>query len=234
MPDPQIEKLLIVQDRDVVLQKIEQELTRIPKERSALEGHIIAEEANIEAASHALKEKEVERSELDTEIKAKEEAIVRFRNQQLEVKKNDEYRALTHQIEQTEQEISNLEERGIELLIEIDETSETFQDEKTTIEARIVEERKQIILLGEREENLKASIDEAKAVLEAARSVVEEQYVSHYDRVKKLTRRPPYVARVEAHKCESCHLRVSNEVNSSAPVAGEPHFCDQCACMVYA
>ena len=234
MPDPQIEKLLIVQDRDVVLQKIEQELARIPKERSALEGHIIAEEANIEAASHALKEKEVERNELEIEIKAKEEAIVRFRTQQLEVKKNDEYRALTNQIEQTEQEISNLEERGIELLIEIDESSETFQDEKTTIEARIVEERKQIILLGEREENLIASIDEAKAVLEDARSVVEEQYVSHYDRVKKLTKRPPYVAKVEAHKCESCDLRVSNEVNSSAPVAGEPHFCDQCACMVYA
>ena len=140
MSDPQIEKLLIVQDRDVVLQKIEQELARIPQERSALEGHITAEEANIEAASHALKEKEVERSELDTEIKTKEEAIARFRTQQLEVKKNDEYRALTHQIEQTEQEISDLEERGIELLIEIDESSETFQHEKSTIEARIVEE----------------------------------------------------------------------------------------------
>ena len=217
MPDPQIEKLLIVQDRDVVLQKIEQELARIPQERSALEGHITAEEANIEAASHALKEKEVERSELDTEIKTKEEAIARFRTQQLEVKKNDEYRALTHQIEQTEQEISDLEERGIELLIEIDETSETFQDEKTKIEARIVEERKQITLLGEREENLIASIDEAKAVLKDARSVVEEQYVSHYDRVKKFTKRPPYVAKVEAHKRESCHLRVSNALNSNTP-----------------
>ncbi|MEC9227213.1 MAG: hypothetical protein VYA21_00190, partial [Verrucomicrobiota bacterium] len=87
---------------------------------------------------------------------------------------------------------------------------------------------------GEREENLLASIDEAKALLKDARSVVEERYVSHYDRVKKLSKRPPYVAKVEAHKCGSCHLRVSNEVNSSAPVAGEPHFCDQCACMVYA
>ena len=234
MPDPQIEKLLIVQDRDIVLQKIEQELARIPQERSALEGHIAAEEANIAAASHALREKEVERSELDAEIKTKEEAIARFRTQQLEVKKNDEYRALTHQIEQTEQEISDLEERGIELLIEIDEATETFQGEKITIEDRIVEERRQIALLGEREENLKATIDEAKALLKDARSVIDEQYISHYDRVKKFRKRPPYVARVEAHKCEGCHLRVSNEVNSSAPVKGEPHFCDQCACMIYA
>ena len=234
MPDPQIEKLLIVQDRDVLLQKIEQELARIPQERSALEGHITDDEANIEAASQALKEKEVERSKLDSEIKTKEEAIARFRTQQLEVKKNDEYRALTHQIEQTEQEISDLEERGIKLLIEIDEASETFQDEKATIEAKIVEERKQITVVNEREENLLASIVEAKALLNNARSVVEEQYVSHYDRVRKLSKRPPYVAKIEAHKCGGCHLRVSNEVNSIAPVAGEPHFCDQCACMVYA
>ena len=234
MPDPQIEKLLIVQDRDVAVQKIEQELARIPQERGALEGHITAEKANIEAASHALKEKEVERSELDTEIKSKEEAIARFRTQQLEVKKNDEYRALTHQIEQTEQEISDLEERGIELLLEIDETSETFQEEKATIDARIVEEKNQISLLSEREVNLKASIDEAKAAVETARSVVEENYLSHYDRVKKLSKRPPYVVRIEAHKCGGCHLRVSNEVNGSALVAGDPHFCDQCARMVYA
>ena len=234
MPDPQIEKLLIVQNRDVAVQKIEQELARIPQERGALEGHITAEEANIEAASHALKEKEVERSELDTEIKSKEEAIARFRTQQLEVKKNDEYRALTHQIEQTEQEISDLEERGIELLLEIDETSETFQEEKATIDARIVEEKNQISLLSEREVNLKASIDEAKAAVETARSVVDENYLSHYDRVKKLSKRPPYVVRIEAHKCGGCHLRVSNEVNGNALVPGEPHFCDQCARMVYA
>lgn len=233
MPDPQIEKLLIVQDRDVALQKIEQELARIPQERSALEGHITAEEANIEAASLALKEKEVERSELDTEIKTKEAAIVRFRTQQLEVKKNDEYRALTHQIEQSEQEISDLEERVIEILLEIDESSETFQDEKSTIEARIVEERKQIGLLGEREKNLKASVDEAKAAVESARSHTDEDYVTHYDRVKKLCKRPPYIVRIEAQKCGGCHLRVSNEVNSKAPVWGEAHFCDQCARMVY-
>ena len=234
MLDPQIEKLLIVQDRDVAVQKIEHELSRIPQERSALEGHITAEEANIESAKYALKEKEVGRSELDTEIKTKEEAIARFRTQQLEVKKNDEYRALTHQIEQTEQEISDLEVRVIELLLEIDETSEAFQKEKAIIDTRIVEEKSQISLLSEREVNLKASIDEAKADFESARSVADENYLSHYDRVKKLSKRPPYVVRIEAHKCGGCHLRVSNEVNGNAAVAGEPHFCDQCARMVYA
>ncbi len=234
MSDPQIEKLLIVQDRDIALQKIEQELARIPQERAALEAQIKEEEDNIEAAGQALKEKEVERNEVDKEVQAKESAIARFKTQQLEVKKNDEYRALTHQIEQNEAEISQLEEREIELMLEIDTTKETFEAEKKVIFARIEEQKKQIVRLGEREQNLKASIEEAKAAVETARAAADETYLSHYDRVKKLSKRPPYVAPIEAHKCGGCHLRVSNEVSSGALIVGEPHFCDQCARMVYA
>lgn len=234
MSDPQIEKLLIVQDRDIALQKIEQELARIPQERAAIEAQISTEEANIEAAGHALKEKEVQRHELDTEVKAKEAAIAKFRTQQLEVKKNDEYRALTHQIEQSEKDISDLEEQEIELMLEIDSTREAFEADKAEIEERIVNEKKQIVLLGEREGNLKASIDEAKAAVESARGGAEESFLEHYDRIKKLSKRPPYVVRIEAHKCGGCHLRVSNEVSSEAMNAGDPTFCDQCARMVYA
>ncbi|MGB0412964.1 MAG: zinc ribbon domain-containing protein [Coraliomargarita sp.] len=234
MPDPQIEKLLIVQDRDTSLQKIEQELTRIPKERAMIEGKIAAEEANVEAARQTLKEKEVQRSELDTEVKAKEAAVAKFRTQQLEIKKNDEYRAMTQQIEQTEAEISTLEEQEIELMLEIDEVTEQFNADKAEIELRIQEQRRHIDVLGEKEQNLKASIDDAKAALATAREGVEESYMEQYDRVRKLVKRAPYLAKIEAHVCKGCHLRVSNEVSREALNAGEPHFCDQCARMVYA
>lgn len=234
MADQQIEKLLIVQDRDIALLRIQKELARIPQERLAIEKLIENETKNIETASYALKQKEVERHELDTEVKAKESAINRFRNQQLEVKKNDEYRALTHQIEQSEQEIGQLEEREIELMLEIDTTREAFEVEKATIDQRIVEQNKQIVLLQEREEQLKGSVNEAEAAFEEACTAVEENYIENYHRVKKLCKRPPYVARIEAHKCGGCHLRVSNEVSSAAHSHGEPTYCDQCARMVYA
>jgi predicted nucleic acid-binding Zn-ribbon protein len=234
MADPQIEKLLIVQDRDTTLQKIEQELARIPKDLLTIEARITAEEANIEAASQSLKEKEVQRHELDTEVKSKEAGIAKFRTQQLEVKKNDEYRALTHQIEQGESEISVLEEREIELMLEIDSEREAFHSEKATIDARIADQRRQIVQLGKLEQNLNASIDEAKAAVETARTEVDETWLEHYDRVKKLAKRAPYVVRIEAHKCGGCHLRVSNEVAREAINRGEPTFCDQCSRMVYA
>jgi len=234
MPDPQIEKLLIVQDRDVALQNIEQELARIPRERTRIEALIETEKENIEAAGQALKEKEVQRNELDHQVKGKESAIARFKNQQLEVKKNDEYRALTQQIEQAEKEIAELEESELELMLEIDSTREAYEGEKATIEARIKDQHEEIKQLGERERNLKASIEAAKEALAQSREGIEENYIEHYDRVKKLAKRPPYVVPIQAHKCGGCHLRVSNEVSRGAMDAGEPHFCDQCARMVYA
>lgn len=234
MADPQIEKLLIVQDRDIALQKIEQELTRIPQERAKIEALIEEEKQNIEAASHSLKEKEVQRNELDTEVKGKEADVARFKNQQLQVKKNDEYRALTHQIEQAEADINSLEEREIELMLEIDTAREAYEADKAVIDARIIEQHEQIKLLGEREQNLKDSVDAAKNALAESRVGIEANYIEHFDRVKKLTKRPPYLAPIQDHKCGGCHLRVSNEVSRGAMDAGEPHFCDQCARMVYA
>ncbi len=234
MADPQIEKLLILQDRDIALQKIEQELTRIPQERAKIEALIDSEQQNIEAASQSLKEKEVQRNELDHEVKAKEANIERFKNQQLQVKKNDEYRALTQQIEQAEAEIAQLEETEIAIMLDIDEAKATFELEKKAIDARIEQQRQQIEQLGAREQNLKNSIQAAEEALAKSREGIDSSYIEHYDRIKKQTNRPPYVVPIQDHKCGGCHLRVSNEVSRGAMNVGEPHFCDQCSRMVYA
>lgn len=234
MADPQIEKLLIVQHRDVSLLKIEQDLARIPIERNALEAEIAREEDNVESARQALISKEIARNDLDVDVKAKEGALLRFRTQQSEVKKNDEYQALTHQIEQTEVEISELEELEIELMLEIDVAKEAFEAEKASIELRIEVQRKEISLLVEREAHLTVSADEARTEVEASRDGLDWTYLEQYDRVKKMVKRAPYLAQIVDHKCGGCHLRVSNEVSRAARDAGEPHFCDQCARMVYA
>lgn len=234
MADPQIQKLLIVQNRDIALQEIEKELKRVPLERSKLEQQIEAAQNQIEAAALALKEKEVERSEIDHSVKGKEADISRFKNQQLEVKKNDEYRALTQQIEQSQAEVAELEEKEIELMLEIDQAKEHYESEKKTIEKSIEAQRAEIATLNEKEQNLKNSVDAAKQALADSRVGVDESYLENYDRVKKLVKRAPYVVPIVEHKCGGCHLRVSNEVSRAAMNPGAPHDCDQCGRIVYA
>lgn len=234
MADPQIEKLLIVQHHDVSLLKIEQDLARIPHERQALETTIAQEQANIEAARQDLIAQEVARKDLDVDVQSKQAALLRFRTQQAEVKKNDEYKALTHQIEQTEADIGSLEEREIELMLEIDRRKELFELEQAGIQKRIEAKHREIDVLAERAVNLTASLEAARAQVTESRVGIGQNYLEQYDRVKQTVKRAPYLAPIESHKCGGCHLRVSNEVSRAALNAREPHFCDQCARMVYA
>ena len=233
MLDPQIEKLLIVQDRDIALQRIQQDLKRIPQERAEMEAEIRTETENIESASQDLKGKEVRRQELDSEVKAKEASLQKFRTQQLEVKKNDEYRALTLQIEQGETTIGELEELEIELMLEIDDARASYEAEKVRIENRIQTQRSLIDELAERERVLAQSAIDAQAELEAAKSMADPDSLTHYVRVRKLCKRPPYIAPIEEQKCGGCHLRVSNEIAKASATHGEIHLCDQCGRIVY-
>lgn len=233
MADPQIEKLLVVQDRDVKLQKVELELTRIPKERAALESKIKAEEENIELARQNLKAKEVARNDLDNQVKSQESAIQKYRTMQLEVKKNEEYKALTQQIEQAEASISELEDSEIKLMIEIDGEQVAYDAAKAEIEERIKTQKLLIEQLDGRELTIKANIDASREALSNARSDADGTYLDHYDRVRKLSKRPPYVTQIKNHQCEGCHLRVSNEVARAVHDANEPHFCDQCGRIVF-
>ena len=101
------------------------------------------------------------------------------------MKKNDEYQALTHQIEQTEADISTLEEREIELMLDIDTAKQEFEAEKAVIEVRIEAQRQEIALLTEREGNLNASVAAARAEVAESRVGVDADYLEQYDRVKK-------------------------------------------------
>lgn len=233
MIHPQIEKLLIVQTKDLALQKVQQEIDRIPNDRARIKKLIDEEKASIESAKSELNAKEVERNDLDSQIKSKESDIAKFKTQQLEVKKNDEYRALTHQIEQTQSDISQLEEKEIEIMYSIDEAKISFEQARAEIDQRIAEQTKQLSELEARLKQLKEDVQSAEIEYTNARETVEPSTLETYDRTKSQIKRPPYISAIEVQNCAGCHLRVSNDVLGLAIAAEEIIACDQCARIVY-
>lgn len=233
MIHPQIEKLIIVQAKDLALQKLLLEIERIPKDRTKIQGLIEEEKASIESAKSELNAKEVERNDLDSQIKAKESDIAKFKTQQLEVKKNDEYRALTHQIEQAQTDISQLEEKEIEIMYSIDEAKINFEEAKAEIDERIAHQSKQLTELETRLKQLNADVQSAEDNYAQSRESVDQEALEIYDRTKLQTKRPPYISSIEVQNCAGCHLRVSNDVLGLAIAAEEIIACDQCARIVY-
>src|SRR6267378_380736 len=94
-----IEKLLVLQDRDRKITNVRDELARIPTERQELQGKLASSQSQLEAAKLKVRQLESDRKKLELDVDAKKQQIEKYSLQQFQTKKNEEYRALAHEIE---------------------------------------------------------------------------------------------------------------------------------------
>ena len=234
MVSPALGQLLILQDRDIRRHGLDAQLKATPKEIAAVEAKIAAERGAIDSAKAEMRGLESQKKLLETEIGGNEERIAKYRTQQLSVKKNDEYQALGHEIENTVARNQELEGKELELMYAIDTARGRFQAAEATLKQNITGHEAKISTLKERGANLTAELATAEADFAAARAPLGEPDLRIYDRVA--ARNLPAVVVIRGGKCGGCHLKVSSEVESlargKAPVVGFP-TCDQCGRIVY-
>jgi len=232
MLTPVLEKLLILQDRDRRRRETERELKAVPHELALVEGKIASEKGAIENARHEMKELEAKKKVLETEIGSAEQRIAKYRTQQLEVRKNEEYRALGHEIETTQGQVGQLEEQEIAILYSIDEAKKKFIAAEQVLKENIAGHEQRIRVLKEREKNLLAELKETQDSVVVAREPISELNLRLYDRIA--LRNFPVCVSVTDGKCGGCHLKVSSEVGSDVRGKGDKLVtCDQCGRIVW-
>src|SRR5690242_16303642 len=107
---PVIENLLVLQDRDRKVMRVEAELANIGPERTALENRAKVAQARHDAARQKVKQIESDRKKLELEVDGKKGQIEKYSLQQFQTKKNEEYRALAHEIDTCKAAISKLDD----------------------------------------------------------------------------------------------------------------------------
>lgn len=231
------EPLLILQDRDLKRLGLESQLKAVPADIAVVEQKIAAEKAAIETAKAELKGLESKKKLLETEIGLAEEKLAKYRTQQSQVRKNEEYQALGHEIETTQAAIGSFEEQELQFMYGIDEAKKKFAAAEAVLKANISGHETRIRLLKERETSLAGELKAAQAELAGAREPVGAMVLRVYDRIA--VRQRPVVVPIHGGKCGGCHLKVSGEVESTArgKDAGAPGAtlptCDQCGRIVY-
>ncbi len=233
MSDPSIEKLLYLQECDARCDRIKDQLRRIPLEIEDYEKKIKKDEHSIDQKSSSIMDLEVRRREFDNEVAAAEEQIIRYKNQQLLVKKNEEYQALQNEIDTMSSKISDLEDEEIALMIEIDEARESAQLDEIERRQRIEEFRRHIDQRGEHRKEFEGELGEAEmAVKEAVKRLQDgESRIYHY--VKKQTKRFPLVVRIVEHMCTGCHIKLPTDIEVATRKSKELTRCHNCGRILY-
>ena len=231
--DPDFQQLLLLHSRDRRLKTLKNDLEKLPGELEYMDKKIFEEKESIRMAMEEWKTLESKNNSLEKDILSHRDQIARQRNRQLEVKKNEEYQALEHEIANLESKIDELESEQIETLDKIDDARETAEVAEKKIAQRVIElekERDERVAFGKQAE---IDVQSLETQIVETREEVEPDFLSVYDRVSKIVSRPPYMAPLEDQKCSGCHLRVSNDVVSSVLVEKKLTQCDQCGRIVY-
>ena len=109
-----IAQLLRLQERDKKLLDVQNELARLIPQRQNLETKAAAASAQLNAAKQKFKELETARKASELDVEQRKQLIGKYSLQQYQTKKNDEYRALAHEIELCQAEIRKLEDGQLE------------------------------------------------------------------------------------------------------------------------
>ena len=227
-----IEKLLILQDRDKQIRRAKTELDHIEPERQMLKAKAIATQSGMEAAKLKVKTIESRRKDLELEVGSKKQLIDKYANQQLLTRKNEEYRALAHEIEGCKEGIVKIEDQEIELM----EQTEAAQKEVVAATKLATEARRllddQAGQLNAREENLKKELAKLEANREELASAVDESSRSRYERLVK-NKGDNVIVGVQHGVCGGCHMKLPTQIVVTCQAQAELVGCINCGRILY-
>ena len=227
-----IEKLLILQERDRRLHRLRTELAQIEPERQALKTKASEAQQALDQGKERIKHLESDRKSLELEVEAKKQLIAKYSLQQFQTRKNEEYRALAHEIELCKEEIVKIEDRELELM----EQAEVAQKEVIRKTQNAAEVRKlfeeQTAQLGSREQALKKEFAELEINREELAAAAGENARARYERLVK-SKGENVVVGVQHGVCGGCHMRVPPQLLVSCQAQQELITCSNCGRILY-
>jgi len=228
---PEIEKLLVLQDRDRKIRTMKQELRMAPLETKDLEEKLAAALKQLEAVKLKAKEIEVERKKLEVEAQAKRDSINKFQTQKFQTRKNEEFQALNNEITRYEGDIRGIEDRELALM----ESAETAKaiiattDKETQATKSQVE--RQLADIAAKTQALASQLKELEAERARLAEAVEEDLLDTFNRL--FNNKTEAVVALEHDVCMGCHMKLTTQTVVRVKGAREIVHCEQCGRILY-
>lgn len=227
-----IEKLLILQDRDRKIRRVRGELAHIEPERQSFLAKAAEAQKSLETAKERVKQLESERKNLELEVESKKQQIGKYSLQQFQTRKNEEYRALAHEIDLCKQEIVGIEDRELELMEQAEAAQKDVvrKTQGASEVKKLVEE--QVAQLGNREQALKKELVELEVNREELAAAAGESARGRYERLVR-SKGENVVVGVQHGVCGGCHMRVPPQLLVTCQAQQELVTCSNCGRILF-
>jgi len=227
-----IEKLLVVQACDQEIQRLRREMADIPLRKQQIESRLNAHKDGLEQAEHALLEVKTRIKQRELEADAARHQIQKFRDQQLQIKSNDGYKALEKEIATTQAGIRQLEDQELDAMEALEAATAEVQTRREALEKERGRMEEEIQAFLGRSEGLGEELKRKEEERKALASEIDPTWLSRYERLFA-KQRDAAIALVEHGTCGSCHMKLSPAQVVDARKADTLTLCDFCGRMLY-
>jgi predicted nucleic acid-binding Zn-ribbon protein len=228
---PDIEKLLELQVADKEIRKLQDEVAALPKRMAVIEQKLAGTKAHLEKVRTAAKSDEANRKKFEANIKDLQGKISKYRDQSLDVKTNEQYKALLTEIQFAEQEVRLNEDRILEVMVNVDARDREVKAAEAELKAETAEIEK------EKEEARKVVAEDQKKLAEwsakrnGLRQGISEDVLRQYERVAKF--RGTGLAEVRDQKCMGCQVMLRPQTYNEVRNGEKVMICESCSRVYY-
>ena len=228
----ELEQLLVLQDRDQKIRQIQTETKTFPLQRKNLEAQLAASIANLETLKQRARQLEVDRKRLELDVGVRTDSVAKLRTQQYETRKNDEFAAMAHEIERYQKEISEIEDRELELMEQQDKLKVEVATEEKKAAGTKDSIARQVTDLEAKGKTLAARLDELTKERAELASKIDEDVIDRFERLFA-SKGDAAVVALEHDVCTGCHMKITTQTAVRVKGGKEIVSCEQCGRILY-
>ena len=228
---PDIENLLRLQEADKEIRRLQDEIAELPKRVAVIEQRLAGTKASLEKAQAAIKADEAAKRKHESTISDLRGKISKYRDQSLDVKTNEQYKALLHEIQFAEKEIAATEDKILELMVNADTRDKEVKAAQAELKAETAEIEKEKEQARQRTAEDQELLAEWRAKRDQFRTGIGEDLLRHYERVSKF--RGSGISEVHDHKCMACQVMLRPQTYNEVRSGQQTVVCDSCQRILY-
>jgi len=229
-----LKELLHVQILDLKLAELTGEIARFPRRLAEVDAQVEAARGALAKSREAQSASVKDRKKLELDVESWKDKVRKYRDQTAQVKTNEAYRALLHEIEGAEAEIRKAEDTVLEHMV----ASEEHDRHVKSGEKALAETEKEAKAAKAAIESEKAALTAQQTALRAERdqaagavpAILLERYRIYAPRHHGMA-----VATLDGEACSGCrvHLRPHIVQRLKRPENDEIVECESCGRMLY-
>ncbi len=216
------------------LSDVRAHLARFPKKLAEVDARVAAAKAEVESSKASQHTAIKERKKYELDVEQWKDRGRKYRDQTSQIRTNEAYRALQHEIQLAEEEIAKAEDRLLEQMVageEYDRRIKASEKKLKDVEAVASAERSKIEAEKAKAENEQAQLSSERA---AAIAEIPENLLDHYHRIAR-KHNGIALAEVRDEKCSACGMMIRPHVMQEMRRSGNDELChcETCTRILY-